>query len=224
MKPTEQNVFFAPPGSDGGRGSETTASSINRLLKQRFPNWPDVWAACVQRTHAWRTPPRWSPRDWLEELDAESIASACHAIRIFDPDRGPSLESFVYHRILSGALSRYRKEWSYALRCIRSPALTVKANGTDEIDDRDAAAVEEKRIRRSMIDLPDQDKRLIECLFWEGRTEKDIAGGLGITQQAVNKRKRKILVQLRTNLANASPNQMGSRDFETGSWTARGIS
>ena len=158
----------------------------------------------MQRTHAWRTPPRWCPRDWLEEIDAESIASACQAIRIFEPDRGPSLESFVYHRVLAGALSRYRKEWSHALRCIRSPSLKVEAKGTDEVDDQDAAAVEEKRIRRSMIDLPEKDRRLIECLFWEGRTEKDVAGGLGITQQAVNKRKRRILVQLRTNLANVN--------------------
>ena len=69
----------------------------------------------VRRTHGWRTPPRWCPRHWSEEIDAKSIASACQAILIFEPDRGPSLESFVYHRVLSGALVRYRKEWGYAL-------------------------------------------------------------------------------------------------------------
>jgi RNA polymerase sigma factor (sigma-70 family) len=53
-----------------------------------------------------------------------------------------------------------------------------------------------------MTDLPEDDRRLIECLFWEGRTEQDIAGRLGITQQAVSKRKRKILLKLRRNLLN----------------------
>jgi RNA polymerase sigma factor (sigma-70 family) len=202
MKLTQNGIHAAAQGHIALPTRETSAGSIDGLLMQGFASWPDVWAACVRRTHGWRTPPRWSPRDWLEEIDAEGIASACHAVLIFEPDRGPSLESFVYHRILAGALSRYRKEWSYALRCIRRSSSGDDARGTDLIDDLDAAAVQGQRLMGSMTALPEDDRRLIECLYWEGRTEQDIAGRLGITQQAVSKRKRKILLKLRRNLVN----------------------
>jgi DNA-directed RNA polymerase specialized sigma subunit len=48
--------------------------------------------------------------------------------------------------------------------------------------------------------LPAADRRLLERLFWEECTETEIASGLGITQQAVSKRKRKILTELRRDL------------------------
>ncbi len=181
---------------------ETSPGSLKGLLRQQFDNWPDVWAACVRRTHAWRTPPRWCPRDWLEEIDAESIASACQALRIFEPNRGPTLESFVYHRILASALARYRKEWIYALRFKHLPSPSDDPSGASLVDDQDAADVEEQRLAGSMTALAEDDRRLLECLYWEGRTERDIAGRLGITQQAVSKRKRKILTKLRRVLGN----------------------
>ena len=203
MKETDNGSQRAAPGFMARSTKETIACSVNGMRMQGFTGWPDVWAACVRRTHGWRTPPRWCPRDWLEEIDAESIASACQAILIFEPDRGPSLESFVYHRVLSGALARYRKEWGYALRCGRRSSSGADAYGTNLIDDQDAAAVERQKLMGSMTALPEDDRRLIECLYWDGQTERDIAGRLGITQQAVSKRKRKILLKLRVNLANS---------------------
>jgi RNA polymerase sigma factor (sigma-70 family) len=203
MKETDNEIHSAAPGYMARGTRETKACTVNGMLLQGFTSWPGVWAACVRRTHGWRTPPRWSPRDWLEEIDAESIASACQAILIFEPDRGPSLESFLYHRILAGALARYRKEWSYAFRCGRRSSSGDDAFGTKLIDDQDAAAVERQKLMGSMTALPEDDRRLIECLYWDGHTERDVAGRLGITQQAVSKRKRKILLKLRENLANS---------------------
>jgi RNA polymerase sigma factor (sigma-70 family) len=200
MRVTTSSTRSTSPGFEAVSAMKLSRSSISGLLKQVLTSWPDVWAACVRRTHAWRTPPRWCLLDWLEEIDAESVASAYQAIQIFDPARGPTLESFLYHRIVAGALARYRKEWSYALRCTRPPAPGTNESDTDEIDELDAAAAYEKRLNHSMTRLPETDRRLIVCLFWEGRSEKDVAGGLGITQQAVNKRKRKILERLRINI------------------------
>jgi RNA polymerase sigma factor (sigma-70 family) len=202
---TDNAIHSVAPGFMARSAKETIACCFNGMLMQGFTNWPDVWAACVRRTHGWRTPPRWSPRDWLEEIDAECLASACQAVLIFEPDRGPTLESFVYHRILAGALARYRKEWIYALRCGRHSSSGDDACGINLIDDQDASAMEGKKLMGSMTALPEDDRRLIECLFWGGQTERDIAGRLGITQQAVSKRKRRILLRLRENLADSLP-------------------
>ncbi len=41
------------------------------------------------------------------------------------------------------------------------------------------------------------DKKLIIDLFYEGKSEKEIADELGISQQAVNKKKKKILSEMK---------------------------
>ena len=48
-----------------------------------------------------------------------------------------------------------------------------------------------------MSRLVDDDRRLLERLYWEGSTEVEVAGSMGISQQAVSKRKLKILAELR---------------------------
>ena len=48
-----------------------------------------------------------------------------------------------------------------------------------------------------MSRLVNDDRRLLERLFWEGSTEVEVAGSMGISQQAVSKRKLKILAELR---------------------------
>jgi RNA polymerase sigma factor (sigma-70 family) len=195
MKATASLEVTGAPVRSRRRASGALSDSMNGWLQHRMKDWPRVWSACTARTHGWRVPPRWSLSDWFEEIDAESIAAACHAIRIFDPHRGPTLSTFVYHQILASALSRYRQEWTYALRYgIASMEEPGVAGGGEE---RFSVEQEEEQLKRSLISLPDADRHLIEHLFWEGRTETEIADGLGISQQAVSKRKRKILSALR---------------------------
>jgi RNA polymerase sigma factor (sigma-70 family) len=182
---------------DEMRDAEPPPSAVAEAgdwLLHRLPDWPRIWGACLRRTRSWPIPPRWTAWDWREEIDAEGIAAACNAIRNFDPSRGPTLGSYVYHQILSGALARYRQEWSYALRC--SPAPFSQDRATE--DPAPLPATEEtERLKTTISSLVEQDRRLIERLFWDGWTEAQVAGSLGITQQAVSKRKRKILLELR---------------------------
>jgi RNA polymerase sigma factor (sigma-70 family) len=105
------------------------------------------------------------------------------------------------------ALSRYRQEWIYALRYSLSQNDDEYPGGTDDVEERFAADQEEKHVLRLMTGLPENDRRLIEWLFWDGRTETEVAGGLGISQQAVSKRKHKILKELRTTLGDNKKNE-----------------
>ena len=47
------------------------------------------------------------------------------------------------------------------------------------------------------MELPFADQRLIRQLFWNKTTENKVARNLKISQQAVSKRKRKIICKLR---------------------------
>jgi RNA polymerase sigma factor (sigma-70 family) len=196
MNATESTGIVQQPAQrePQGAGWGALSKSMNGWLQHHMKDWPRVWSACITRTHGWRVPPRWSLSDWWEEIDAESIAAACHAIRIFDPQRGPTLNAFVYHQILASALSRYRQEWTYALRY---GLPSHEEPGVAGAEERFSIEQEEEELKRTLTSLPEADRDLLQDLFWDGLTETEVASGLGISQQAVSKRKRKILSELR---------------------------
>src|SRR5439155_6158804 len=153
-----------------------------------------------KRIRSWRVPPNWSRGDWFEELTAVGTAAAWQAVCEFDPKRGVPLAGFGYCRIMTRCLSRYRKEWRYALRLVTSdsyekvtttfknPALVdssaAKVNGTHRSNDdlRDAVGA-----------LPAEQRRLIEELFWEEHTETEVADAMGTKQSTIRRRKQAIL-------------------------------
>jgi RNA polymerase sigma factor (sigma-70 family) len=170
-------------------------TEIGGWLEHQLPDWPRIWRACQRRTRSWPVPPRWTPQDWREELDSEGYVAACTAIQKFDPTRGPTLGSYVYHHILTGALGRYRQEWRYALH-YRS-GLDIEAGHSPSGQESVEADDDHVWLRTRMGRLMEDDRRLIQHLYWDNWTESRVAGSMGISQQAVNKRKQKILHELR---------------------------
>ena len=55
--------------------------------------------------------------------------------------------------------------------------------------------------------LPDEQRRLIEQLFWEERTETEVADALGTNQSTINRRKQAILNGLRMKLRDRNESQ-----------------
>jgi RNA polymerase sigma factor (sigma-70 family) len=178
----------------GAGASYRAAPGVGVWLRHRLPDWPRIWGACVRRARSWPVPPRWTPRDWREELDAEGIAAACTAIRNFDPARGPTLGSFIYHQILSDALARHRQEWGSGPR--RHPGIESRQAQSSHVEQPSATDDVSEPLRRTLGRLVEDDRRLIECLFGEGWPEGFIPAPIGISQRAVNKRKRRILEEL----------------------------
>jgi DNA-directed RNA polymerase specialized sigma24 family protein len=147
----------------------------------------------LRQISTWCVPPNWSPRDWREEMEAEAIAAAWEAERDFDPTRGVRLEAFVHHRVWARAWTRYRQEWTYALRCGRH----LEGNHGNGATTDGFSIVEVFEFVRSFLRrLPEVDRILIESLFWDGKTEVEVARILSLSQQAISKRKRRILEQL----------------------------
>ncbi|HEV8611207.1 MAG TPA: sigma factor-like helix-turn-helix DNA-binding protein [Thermoanaerobaculia bacterium] len=96
-------------------------------------------------------------------------------------------------RVMEGALGRYRQEWRYG---IRYGAVLGETSGDESrIEAVDSDLV--PSLRKALNLLPPADKQLIEDLFWRERTEASVAEGIGVSQQAVSKRKKAILRHLR---------------------------
>jgi DNA-directed RNA polymerase specialized sigma subunit len=140
-------------------------------------------------------PPHWSNRDWFEEMGAEATMAALQATRDFDPTRGVPREAFLRQRVMRSALARYRREWTYAFRQVSVAALDEY--GTVEDGGLPSHEAVFQLLRDALDRLPQLDTWLIEGLFWEGETEARLANVLGISQQAVSKRKKNIFKVLK---------------------------
>jgi RNA polymerase sigma factor (sigma-70 family) len=82
-----------------------------------------------------------------------------------------------------------------------------------EIEDEDIQtmflSVERSDLLQTVLCLPDKLKAVILLIFWEGRSEKETAQVLSISDRTVRKRLQSALAVLRTQLASESE---GSRD------------
>jgi DNA-directed RNA polymerase specialized sigma24 family protein len=164
----------------------------------------DLLDRCFKRICSWRVPPNWSLADWREEIRAHGLGAAYEAIRDFDASRRVPFDAFVYQRVITRAYSRFRQEWAYGLRCVSSPA-GVGSNGW-LVSGESCVQHRESRVEpgpafQSLLDtlgsLSEPNHWLIMQIFWEGKTEVKIAEILGISHQAVSKRKRAVLQKLR---------------------------
>jgi RNA polymerase sigma factor (sigma-70 family) len=139
-------------------------------------------------------PPNWSPQDWREEMEAEVSAAAWEAERDFDPARGVPPEDFVRRRVLSRALRRYRREWAYARRC----GLHLEGDDRGDATADGLASVEASdSLRCYLRRLPEIQRRLIEGLYLEEKTQVELAQILSLSQSTISKCKRRALEQLR---------------------------
>jgi DNA-directed RNA polymerase specialized sigma24 family protein len=179
-------------------GEETPAVSRTLWCWQGLPGWEEIWADCWQRIRAWRVPPRWSAGDWREELQAQGAAAAWQAFGDYDATRGVPLRAHVRRRVLASVLTRSRQEWSYALRFVFEMS-AVGSRGAIEEDEYPNATTFEA-LHQGLAKLAEQDRWLIERLFWDGQTEAEVAEEIGISQPAVSKRKCAILRELRYRL------------------------
>jgi RNA polymerase sigma factor (sigma-70 family) len=172
-------------------------------------SWDETLALCLARAKRWRTPPNWSVPDWHDELFAHAAAAGCQAEAEFDPSRNVPFCAFAYQRIMARLLTRYRQEWSYGLRNLSAdddapqaasdPPASLTAKCPLCADRFDCAKCREPLLS-AVASLSPEDRALLQELWWQEKTEAEVARRLGVSQQAVNKRKRSLLKNLRRRL------------------------
>ena len=87
---------------------------------------------------------------------------------------------------------------------------TPELSGQEMIPDRGATSVEDAAIanilrgelRRCLALLDDPDRQLIQALYFEGLRERKYAKRVGIPQQTISDRKRRVLARLKKLLEN----------------------
>ena len=148
---------------------------------------------------SWRTPPNWSFIDWRDEIQAIAFWAAWQAKKDFDPVYGVPLAEFVNCRVKSCVLTRYRQEWRFALKVISSDEEEVE-RFVNSSENRASSQAVFELLDHALKKMPGMERWLLKQIFWQQRTETNIAAELRISQPAVNKRKRAALLRLRENL------------------------
>lgn len=146
---------------------------------------------------SWRTPPNWSFIDWRDEIQATAFWAAWQATKDFDPVYKVPLAEFVNCRVKSCALTRYRQEWKFALKIISSDAEEIEKFVNSSVN---RASSQSELLGHALGKISGMERWLLRQIFWQQRTETDIAAELHISQPAINKRKRAALLRLRENL------------------------
>jgi DNA-directed RNA polymerase specialized sigma24 family protein len=164
---------------------------------------PAIVRFCVYKARHWRVPPNWTPAEWANELSAHAAAAAHEAGCQYDASRSSASGTFIISRVMARLLTRYRQEWTFARHLGDSPLdCETKTPGQfarEASPARNSAALPE-HLDAAIGGLPENDRWLLSQIFWYGRGQCDLARELGVSQPAISKRYRKIIVRLRSSV------------------------
>jgi RNA polymerase sigma factor (sigma-70 family) len=175
----------------------STASILHTGGRQFFSDLSTILQSSMRQIHLWRVPPHWARSDWFQEMRAHTATAVWQAVCDYDASYGVPLPAFIYLRVLASARTRFRQEWGYAARC--SPQAEGEERATVTRDSAYPPTVSEL-LPHALAELSEPARRLMEQLFWAGDTEAEIGQRLGVSHQAVSKRKKLVLQDLRTRL------------------------
>jgi RNA polymerase sigma factor (sigma-70 family) len=65
------------------------------------------------------------------------------------------------------------------------------------VEDQILKKIECEQLHKFLLELSKEEQWLIQELYFEERTEREVASVLGLSQKAINKRRQKILEKLR---------------------------
>jgi len=168
----------------------------------------DILKQSLEQARRWRCPPHWQPDDWREELIAVAWAALWEGL-----SNGIRSEEKLQRFVTAALMKRYRDEWNYGVRWVQSPSQQGnESDGEEETgwdlwdwvsaENGDIGDEQEINwlaivIRQALSNLTEEERHLIERKFWDGASEREIAEELGISQPAVNKRIKRVILRLK---------------------------
>jgi RNA polymerase sigma factor (sigma-70 family) len=140
-----------------------------------------------------------------EEIVQEAFLSVWRNPDGYDADRG-SVRSWLMGTVHHRAVDAVRREGSQRRRALEagSADLVVVPDPSDEVVDELGLPEERKAVRAALDDLPEEQRRVIELMYFGGLSQSTIATRLGIPLGTVKsrtllgmRRLRSALVELR---------------------------
>lgn len=128
-------------------------------------------------------------RQLAEEIVQEAFLTVWRRPGGYDPDRG-SVRSWLMAMVHHRAVDAVRREESQRRR-VDDVSVGLRDEVTDHADDV-VAAVERPREQRAvaaaLADLPEEQRAIIELMYFEGRSQSEIAAATGLPLGTVKSR------------------------------------
>lgn len=131
-----------------------------------------------------------------EELTQEVMIVLWHKAGLFDPVKS-SLSTWLFRIARNRRIDAFRRDKS-ALLDADDPAL--QPSQPESADDIVEADERDERVRRAMLDLPDEQAELVKQAFFLGRSHSQIAEDTGLPLGTVKSRIRLAFSRLRRSL------------------------
>lgn len=138
-------------------------------------------------------------RPMAEDIVQEAFASLWRSGARYDRSRG-SVRSWVLGVVHNRAIDAFRRERVRAGRDVCDEAAVERlpaAEGTEQAVDRHEDA---RELRTALVQLPEEQRRVIELAYFGGFTHREIAEMLGLPSGTVKGRMRLGLTKLRLSL------------------------
>ena len=131
-----------------------------------------------------------------EELTQEVMIVLWHKAGLFDPVKS-SLSTWLFRIARNRRIDAFRRDKS-ALLDADDPAL--QPSQPESADDIVEAEERDERVRRALLDLPDEQAELVKQAFFLGRSHSQIAEDTGLPLGTVKSRIRLAFSRLRRSL------------------------
>ena len=133
-----------------------------------------------------------------EELTQEVMIVLWHKAALFDPAKS-SLSTWLFRIARNRRIDAFRRDKSAQLDA-DDPAL--QPSQPEAADDIYEAEERDERVRKAMLDLPEEQAVLVRQAFFLGRSHSQIADDTGLPLGTVKSRIRLAFTRLRRSLEN----------------------
>ncbi len=132
---------------------------------------------------------RLGDRGRAEDAVQETFASVWRSARSYRPERGEAAP-WLYAIARNAIVDRFRSRVDPPTETPETPSLE---SGPEEVAESSWVAW---RVHRAMEELPPSEREVLECAYWRGLSQSEVAEALGIPLGTVKTRTRSALGRL----------------------------
>ena len=131
-----------------------------------------------------------------EEATQDAFLAVWRGASRFDPERA-RLATWLLTLVRNRSIDRLRRGSSQALHQVLTEAAAESIEAPERTDEQVLAIQEHDRARRSVAELPPEQREVIDLAYFAGFTQREIAAKIGVPLGTVKSRARLGLLKLR---------------------------
>ncbi|HSO98278.1 MAG TPA: sigma-70 family RNA polymerase sigma factor [Solirubrobacteraceae bacterium] len=139
-----------------------------------------------------------------EEATQETFLTAWRTASRFDARRGAAV-TWLLAIARNRSIDALRREQRHDRRSVQDDGHAERLPAADDLEAQALAHDEAGRVRRLLLELPDEQRQVIELAFFKGLTQTEIAAWVKVPLGTVKGRQRLALNRLHRALAGAVP-------------------